>query len=557
MKVLYIHERVSPDGAVERISTRFDQDEVLIGRGGASDIVLSNPRLSMVHAKLCQEEGRLVIVDLDSLLGVRVNNVRISRGALNSGDVVELGDLAFVVEMSGDLITLTCRVVSDELVADATNVPLQARKLQVDSYLPRMGILSLVCAMTVLVGCFVYPLCTGHYSSWNSGTVSNAHRMIEKDCQRCHRTPFKRVDDQECLACHAISDHPSRHHDLLAARQDPQVRCAQCHMEHNGDHGLLLRDSRQCVSCHAEMAGRSAGSDVLSVASLAAHPEFRISTRDHSGVSRRVFVNDPREATDTSGIKFNHAVHLKEGLRGPNGATTLGCDSCHQPSRDRKDMAPVRFDAHCRECHSLGFDERLPDTELPHGDGEVVYSTLFAEYARLLLLGRDGAGDSAQAKTRALPGVSDQPGDDRLIGPDGQLIEASARHAEREVFTRTGCFLCHTYAEKPLSEQRSDETRYTITNPNIPDRWMTRARFDHGAHEDLSCESCHEGTRKSSDTRDILLPSIAVCRECHIDGSRTGFVQSDCAQCHAYHSGKEVSRPKKQNLSEFIRSLTR
>jgi hypothetical protein len=137
------------------------------------------------------------------------------------------------------------------------------------------------------------------------------------------------------------------------------------------------------------------------------------------------------------------------------------------------------------------------------------------------------------------------------------LIEARARHAEREVFTRTGCFLCHTYTEKPLSEQRSDETRYTITNPNIPERWMTRARFDHGAHEDLSCESCHEGTRRSADTKDLLLPSIAVCRECHIDGARSGFVKSDCAQCHAYHSGVEVSRPKKQDLSEFIRSLTR
>ena len=218
---------------------------------------------------------------------------------------------------------------------------------------------------------------------------------------------------------------------------------------------------------------------------------------------------------------------------------------------------PVRFDAHCRECHTLGFDEGLPDTELPHGDGEVVYSTLFAEYAKLLLLRREREGDRAQAKTRALPGESDRLEDSALVGPEAQLIEARARHAEREVFTRTGCFLCHTYAEKPIPQQRSDESRYTITTPNIPERWMTRARFDHGAHEDLSCESCHEGTRRSSDTKDLLLPSIAVCRECHIDGVRPGFVESDCAQCHDYHSGVEVSRPKKQNLSEFIRSLTR
>jgi predicted CXXCH cytochrome family protein len=137
------------------------------------------------------------------------------------------------------------------------------------------------------------------------------------------------------------------------------------------------------------------------------------------------------------------------------------------------------------------------------------------------------------------------------------LVQSSARRAEEEVFTRTGCFLCHTYREKPLSDQRVDETRYTITAPNIPAVWMTKARFDHGAHEELSCESCHEKTRTSTETKDLLLPSIAVCRECHMEGAKAGFVESDCTQCHAYHAALEVPREKKQSLTDFLHTLTR
>jgi hypothetical protein len=186
-----------------------------------------------------------------------------------------------------------------------------------------------------------------------------------------------------------------------------------------------------------------------------------------------------------------------------------------------------------------------------------VYPILFAEYAKLLLL--EGGKETAAPieSSRTLPGGGDSLAASRTVVPDAKLVQSNARRAEEEVFTRTGCFLCHDYREKPLSEQRVDETRYAIADPNIPSVWLTKARFHHGSHEGISCESCHEKTRTSSETKDLLLPSIAVCRDCHIDGAKPGFVESDCAQCHAYHSALEVPREKKQNLTDFLHTLTR
>jgi len=65
----------------------------------------------------------------------------------------------------------------------------------------------------------------------------------------------------------------------------------------------------------------------------------------------------------------------------------------------------------------------------------------------------------------------------------------------------------------------------------IPPRWLPHSRFDHGTHRSLACTECHQAT-KSTETKDVLLPSIATCRECHRDvaGARSG-----CVECHLYH----------------------
>ena len=557
MKLLYIHEKVNANGSVERLSTPFDQDEILIGRGGSSHIIVSGARISLVHAKISLEAGRFSISDLNSLSGVRVNNARVGHAILAGGETLQLGDLSFLVQISGDSMTLTLRSVDEERVSDAERVVRNARKLIVDSYLPPIRVLSFIAAVVVLAGCFAYPILRNRYASWNSGPISNAHKIIERDCQQCHTTPFEQVQDRECLNCHTMSEHAKDQRNFFKSHANLEMRCAQCHMEHNGDEGIVSKDPRQCVTCHGGIRSLNKEATILDVAHLSSHPEFRISVKDESGSVSRVSLDDSQKAVDTTPIKLNHAVHLKQGLRGPKGPETLQCNACHQLSADKRDMIPISFDTHCRDCHALGFDERLPDSQVPHGDADLVYPTLFAEYARLLLLDGGKGTATAPQRTRTMPEGTELPPSGPPLTLDAQLVEAEARRAEKELFTRTGCFLCHAYAEKPLSEQAVDQSHYTVTKPTIPTVWMTKARFDHGAHEEVSCESCHEKTRKSTETRDVLLPHIKVCRECHMQDASPGFVESPCAMCHAYHVSLEVPRDKKQNISEFLHSMTR
>ena len=78
----------------------------------------------------------------------------------------------------------------------------------------------------------------------------------------------------------------------------------------------------------------------------------------------------------------------------------------------------------------------------------------------------------------------------------------------------------------------------------IPSRWMPHAQFSHNAHQMMNCAECHDGAVQSSQTADILLPSIELCRKCHSSTpdqpngearARHLGARADCVECHTYH----------------------
>ena len=62
-----------------------------IGRDILNDCVVDHPMGSRKHAKIVHENGEHVLYDLDSTGGTYVNNERVEKRALKSGDIILLG----------------------------------------------------------------------------------------------------------------------------------------------------------------------------------------------------------------------------------------------------------------------------------------------------------------------------------------------------------------------------------------------------------------------------------------------------------------------------------
>ncbi len=553
----FIHEKSSGTGASERRVVDLQQREVIFGRGGASHVLLSSHKVGTEHAKFFWDGEKLLVADLASPTGVRVNGRLVSRAELHDGDTVLLGDVELTLRLDGSIAELTWLEAPQASIPDAERIASAVGKLRVDSYLPSIRALSIVLVALGTVAWLAYPLGTSSKRQWSSGPISSQHKLIENDCVKCHAEPFKPVRDQECQACHSMSEHAQGYSTFVSQHAGLEMRCAQCHMEHNGDHALISRDQRFCTSCHAEMSKLKPGADIEDVSSFDQHPQFRIEVRDALGAVTKVSLDDSSRAKDSSQIKLNHKLHLKQGLEGKDGPVTLECSACHQLDENFKQLKPIEFDKHCRDCHSLGFDERLPEAEVPHGDSEAVFPALFAAYSRVVLLGEDQSlPNPARDMERDKPGDLD-PEPAQIEGSGVSAVVENAREAERQLFTRTGCFLCHSYKEKPELLQTSTNSHYEVLKPGVPNVWFTAARFSHGAHEEFTCESCHEKTRESTQTSELLLPGKKMCQDCHASGRRQGYVSSDCVECHSYHDSLGFPHEKKQDIASYIKGLTR
>jgi pSer/pThr/pTyr-binding forkhead associated (FHA) protein len=79
----------------------LDRPSQVLGRTPENDIVLNHKSISRHHAKIVHEGSRYVILDLESANGVRVGGAEVERTELQSGDVIELGEVRLRF-LSGD-----------------------------------------------------------------------------------------------------------------------------------------------------------------------------------------------------------------------------------------------------------------------------------------------------------------------------------------------------------------------------------------------------------------------------------------------------------------------
>jgi hypothetical protein len=80
---------VGPDGVERRLPV--EGRPLGIGRGADNDLVVADALLSRHHARIAPRNGRLVLTDLGSRNGTRVNGRAVREAALGAGDRVELG----------------------------------------------------------------------------------------------------------------------------------------------------------------------------------------------------------------------------------------------------------------------------------------------------------------------------------------------------------------------------------------------------------------------------------------------------------------------------------
>jgi pSer/pThr/pTyr-binding forkhead associated (FHA) protein len=77
--------------------------EVSIGRSPENGIVIDNPAVSHFHARVFNEEGRIMLEDFGSLNGTFVNGQRVKMVTLKPGDSVAIGKHTIVISDSREL----------------------------------------------------------------------------------------------------------------------------------------------------------------------------------------------------------------------------------------------------------------------------------------------------------------------------------------------------------------------------------------------------------------------------------------------------------------------
>lgn len=434
------------------------------------------------------------------------------------------------------------------------------------------------------------------------GPLTRAHATWDSQCDACH-VPLSTTrwdagklafgvasdaGDQKCKTCHMGHDGQIHH----ASQKDAKIpHCADCHRDHGGrETSLVRRDEDQCTSCHADLgsalafAPRTEGiAREIRHFYNGGHPEFRSAK------------------TDPGRLKFNHALHMTEGLNrvrdgqavftlrqlptdadrrryGSKASASLDapvkleCASCHV--RDAGDlvsgaknetsdrvagshtgaklerspgayMIPITYDLHCAACHPLDVPGPLA---VRHGlQPPELQESLRAGYISRALRPQDSP--KPEEPSRRIPWSQ---GLDPSVQDE---VERRVGTAERILFGpgKGTCTECHRYdglADAPAraTDGRIDAAKTAITPTSVPRVWFKHARFDHSAHRAIDCRSCHPGafpegsTPASTVSSDVLIPQIATCVECHaprheVRGKAQGGTDSSCVECHAYHNG--------------------
>lgn len=295
---------------------------------------------------------------------------------------------------------------------------------------------------------------------------------------------------------------------------------------------------------------------------------------------------------DPSTLKLNHAIHMQPIRRGPNGPiVNLDCGDCHRPAAvkskwnyadeiyatatpsyseqgeirevtantsaprspmtGRELMAPVKFGTACASCHLLTFDKRF-DEGVPHDKTEIIHAFVVKKLQEYIAA-HPGDVRVTRDPDRGLAGKPLLP-EVRILTPAQWVAERTVED-ERLLWGKT-CKQCHALQNVPTGQRDGGTTAVPVVEmSNTTVRWMPHAKFDHDAHRGFTCVSCHPRAVSSTESKDVLLPGIAVCQTCHAPG--LDRAESRCSECHTYHDWSKRQEVTPKFTLPALRSASR
>ncbi len=87
------------DDAGRKIVVPFVREEITIGRQEGNTILLTERNISRHHARLFRQNGAILVEDLGSYNGIRINGARVEgKVAIHPGDLIQIGDYGLAID---------------------------------------------------------------------------------------------------------------------------------------------------------------------------------------------------------------------------------------------------------------------------------------------------------------------------------------------------------------------------------------------------------------------------------------------------------------------------
>ncbi len=598
-----IIRQITRRGEVQTETIEVLGERLRIGRGPSNDVCLESLSVSQFHAEIQKDpQGRYVLKGIAKRGNIFVNGNSLDEStALRDGDRIGIDHYELVVSQPEPLNSLVLTV--EERVHDQSEPSSKLfSALQLSQGRFTRKSLSIWLSILVLVGS-LGALGVGKEELFSPGPVSIKHQKFSGQCEKCHanwKAVWNLVPDKTCQGCHPREQLTPSHFGDRA--QFPVPQCASCHLEHKNELSLVEVHDNQCEQCHGDLKVKDPRIPVVkNIHGFSSdHPEFAITRKTQDGHSpTRVRFSETSQLKDDARLKLNHKCHLSPGLileplvgrPKDRPSDSLVCKDCHTTDQEGQYMQPINYERHCKQCHLLEFDPKLPNQTVPHG---LSFSELRQKLNEIYA---DVYFKSLPEKKQRAQGMRRLPGRPATV-EEKLFVNERVERAAKLLFPPQGkvCLKCHAVefeesgkkqlvslpvsrddcgTEGKAKEQRERPKKkkidtffkvpysasVEIANVNVPHRWLPYSRFDHAAHFGLPltqfqlpeitsssekvCFGCHADVHKSRETKDVLLAGVSRCRECH---KETGGAQAQCKTCHEFHPKRHVQQMTKREV---------